>query len=149
MGRYQNFVAAMLVVSLTATGCGGSSGGDNSVEDSTPLAGDGSISKWKIAAPVFQDNCGERVATVNQTISVMNNGDSLTVDTTIVTVNGTKTSDGFSFGFQETNGDCTRNYSTQFTNSTDTTADVHIAVSTSCGSFACQDEWKGTAARVN
>lgn len=149
MMRYMACVAAMLAVSLATSSCGGSSGGDDSNDQPNPPSGDGSITKWKIAAPVYHNNCGERVATVNQTISVMNNGDSLTVDTTIVTLTGTKTSDGFSFGFQETNGDCTRNYSTQFTNSTDTTADVHIAVSTSCGSFACQDEWKGTATKVN
>ena len=148
--RYLSILATSLLISMATVGCGGSSGGDSTDDNSsTPLAEDGGSSKWKISAPVSRDNCGERLAAVNQTISVMNNGDSLTVDTTIVTVNGVKTNDGFTFGFQEANGDCTRRYSTQFTNSTDAAADVHIAVSSSCGSFSCQDEWTGTATRVN
>jgi|GEM_PF-6187048 len=148
MFRCFNSLGFALITSTLMLGCGGGGGdsSDGSTDPNPPVNG---VSHWKISADVSRDGCGERIAEVNQTVTMTQQGDSLSVDTTIVEVGATPTTNGFVFGFEETNGDCTRNYNTQFSYLTDTTADVSITVASNCRGISCQDEWAGTAVKVD
>lgn len=123
-----------------ATACGGGGGGESSGTD-TPAGG----KVWKVTAKVSADNCRERISTVNQDFVVNGSGSELIVDTTVSNARGAETDDGFTFGYQEQNGDCLRTYSGIFSDVSDSTATVKLTSQSNCKTIQCQSEWTGTA----
>lgn len=141
-------IVAVFSASIFLSGCKGG-GNNDDVSEVTHASTLEGVSKWKILAQVSRDDCGERIAPVNQTITVNKNSTSMNVDTTIVKVGAVSTEDGFTFGFADSIGNCVRHYDTKFSNLTNTTADVSIAVGSTCDGVSCQNEWTGTATKVN
>lgn len=139
------FIVLLLLASLTA--CGGGGGGYDS--GNTPDGVDSSAGQWKVSADVTHDGCGDRISDVNQTFAVSDSGGAITVNSGIVTVNGTKTDSGFTSGFSETNGSCNRSYTADFAYTSGTTATVNLVSNSDCGTVVCQNNWAGTATKVN
>ncbi len=159
MKKYKStFLLVSFALALFATGCGsgstelgGSSGDDG--EDSGDDSGGGGVSsgstKWLVNAPVAQDGCGERIANVRQTFDVDISGTSATVDSSIISVTGTTTSSGFKAGYAVGGGDCVTEFTVEFSDVSDTSANVNLEAKTDCEAVGCTNRWSGTATRVN
>lgn len=128
---------------LTLSSCGGGGGGSGDGSSSGSTSGD----TWNVKAYVTSDNCGERISDVQQNFGVSINGSSVTVDTSLVTMPGTKTGDGFTAAFQENNGDCLRTYSVEFSDMSSSTANVALSSASQCASVSCESKWAGQATR--
>lgn len=138
----------VLIFLASFTACsGGGGGGDDSGGNPDPV--DGSAAQWKVSAEIAQDGCGERIADVNQTFAVSDSGNSVTVNTGVVTVTGTNTDNGFTTGFSETNGTCSRSYTAEFIYTSSTTASVNLVSNSNCAGVICENKWLGTATRTN
>lgn len=124
------------VIGLSACGGGGGGGGSGSGRSESGL--------FEVSANVTADTCGERISPVTQSFNLGTDG---VIDTGIVKVPVAETGDGFTAGFSEANGDCTRDYLAEFSNVTDSGANVRLVSTTTCGAFQCQSEWIGTATR--
>src|SRR6187402_3207868 len=149
---------SVLWISLILVGfssCGGGGGGGDGVIDRDDDSGQdtgggpvsGEVSVWNAQAAVAVDGCGERIHSVTQTFTVVRNGDTVTVNDTLVPLSGIATDDGFNAGFDAVSGECRREYDVQFSAMTDTTAVVRFTVRSTCGVSICQNEWIGTATR--
>ena len=144
--KQKTFLLTLLLVSLNfVVACSsGGGGGDGSSGGSS----EGAV--WNVQAAVTQDGCGERIAPVTQQFTVSESGDSVVVDTSLISVTGSATDSGFLFGFEETNGGCTRSYSGEFSNVGGSTADVTLRSETNCSDgVVCLNLWGGTATRAN
>ncbi len=121
-------------------GCGGGGGGSSS-SDSGSLSG----AQWLAQAAITQDGCGERISAVTQVFRF--DGDQ--VDTGIVTIPVTSTSEGMTFGFSDTNGNCVRNYTAEFSSIEGDMANVKFVSASNCGGSTCENQWVGTATKIN
>jgi len=135
-------VSTLFLLSTGVISCGGGGGSSGGVETV-----DGA--QWKINAAVSSDGCSERISPVTQTFTINQSGSQVVVDTSIVSMSGTTTDDGFVAGFAEANGDCSRSYEIQFSNMSSSIADVKLNSSSECLSQTCQNEWSGTATKIN
>lgn len=136
--------AALVLSSVNFMGCG--SGGSDDVDLSG--GGEGQLSgakSWLVTANVEHDSCGERISAVRQKFDVQTSSDSVVVDTDVVIVHGTKTGDGFTFGFSEQNGDCVRTYSGTFSSVSGNSASVRLVANSACATQTCESSWVGTA----
>lgn len=133
-------ISLLIRISLVAllSACGGGGGGS-----SDGPAADGTV--WNVAASVTSDDCRERISPVNQSFIVSESDGALRVNTSVTTAPGTKTSDGFSFSYQEQNGDCLRTYSGVFSNLKGSNAEVKLTSQSQCSGVLCKSEWTGTA----
>ena len=149
VSKYSLVFACLLFASCSGGGGGdesGSSDGGSSNDGGSGVV-TGSARTWRVTAPVTTDGCGERIAAVNQLFDVTQDGDTVTVDDTLVTLSGPATSDGFTVGFSGVSGDCVRDYAATFSNMTDLSANVHMTVTSKCGASVCEKclGWDGRA----
>lgn len=131
----------LLLFLFLFAGCG--SGGS----DAGPVTENGSVAdstSWEARADVTLDGCRERISAVRQIFSL--NGDS--IQTGIIALATTKTATGFSFGFEEANGNCLRNYKGEFSDVSATSATVQFVAISSCDGTVCENQWSGTATRM-
>lgn len=149
-------VPCLMTLSVTLSACNGSDnvdmsgGGDNNnnSSDSGQSSGGGNLGgAWKATAAVAQDGCGERISPVTQTFSVNDLGSSVEVNTGILTLSAPLEGDGFTLGFQESNGECNRSYTAKFSQMSSGTASVNFSVLSTCNGRTCEDKWSGTATR--
>jgi hypothetical protein len=135
---------AILLINACSGGGGGSSStssGSGASTISTTLNG----AQWQALAAITKNGCGERISSVRQIFAI--DGD--LVNTGIVTVPLTSTAEGFSFGFDEANGGCSRSYLGEFSNVSSGTANVKFTSTSSCNGRVCENEWVGTATQVS
>lgn len=135
--------AALLGLGLIGalTSCSGGGSSDGSPSPGTPSG----TTRWLVNANVSGDSCGDRISNVNQFFDVTDNGATVTVDTSLVTLQGANGDGGFAVGFDETNGDCVRSYQASFTNVTSTSADVNLTSTSTCDGLSCGSSWVGQA----
>ena len=143
----RRYVVALAFTGLIASACGGGGGGDDA-EDAVPSSPNISA-KWAVSAAVSKDGCGERISNVTQNFTFTGTEESGTVNTGLVSIPVGKTETGVSAGFAETNGTCSRSYQADFSDFTETTANVHLVATSNCEGAVCTNEWLGTATRVN
>jgi len=148
---FMKFVLSILTVLALSACSGGGGGSDDADTPSKPSSGNSNnkTAKWSVVAGISQDGCGERIDDVNQTFTVTDTGNSLVVNSGLLDVTAGETETGFIAGFQESNGDCTRSYSAEFSNIGDLTANVSLSVTSTCNSAVCVNKWIGTATKVN
>ena len=126
-----------IVISAIAA-CGGGGGGG----DGSSGGGNAGVSgtNWVTHADVVQNNCNERIAAVDQTFTV----GSSTVYTGIVSAPSTNNDGTIEFGYEESNGDCTRTYTGQISPS-GSSADVSLSAKSNCAGVICENKWAGVA----
>ncbi len=147
---------SMLLLAGCSSGGGGGDDDTDVPDDSGDSDGDsdGGVSNgeltgsWDVSAPVTLDGCGERISNVTQTFEVSDSGGALLVDSHIVEVAGTETGDGFTAGFSETNGSCSRDYQLTFSGVGDTSALVNLSARSNCGGTICENTWAGVATKA-
>ena len=122
------------------SGSSGGSSGTTDNSDSGSFAG-----TWEAKAGIATDGCHERISTVRQIFTVSDN----TVDTGIISVGFVPSATGFTFGFEDTNGNCHRKYTGEFSNVTDLGATVSFSSVSNCGGQVCENTWTGTADRID
>lgn len=143
----RNIIFSIGVIAFSVA-CGG--GGGNGTEDPSGPAVDGTSGKsgvWFARAAVAQNGCGERIAPVTQRFGVTEGNGTVIVDTTVVRIAGVTTSDGLTASFQESNGDCVRDYEIVFSNVTDSVSTVNLTSRSSCAGQVCENKWSGTATK--
>lgn len=155
--RYLPNITALLILPLLCFlfACGSSSsdvnlGGGAGSSDGSSSGGGSSLSGsnvWDVRAAVSGDSCGERISDVRQSFAVNSSSGTVSVNSSAITLQGTSTSDGFTASMQESNGKCTRTYTTDFTNMSDNTADVELTAHSDCGANSCESHWTGTATK--
>ena len=153
-------IAVTIFITALMLGCSSGGGGNDDSNDGSQSGGDentgdgsgGGITgttRWAVQAPIIQDGCGFRIAAVTQTFTVTGDGSAITVDDGLVSLTGSETSDGFTTGFDETNGSCTRHYEAHFSNVTGATASVALSSLSTCDGAPCENKWAGSAIKVN
>ena len=133
---------------VSCSGGGSSSSSSNSGGSSSGSSSDKSAT-WKVVAGVSQDGCGERIADVTQTFTVVDSGEDVVVNTGIADTTAVDNGDGFTSSYSDQSGSCIRNYVAQFTGVTSTSANVALTLTSTCGTSVCENKWLGTATRVN
>ena len=129
-------------LALAVSSCGGGGGGGDSASPGH------SGQQWSVKAFVTSDNCGERISDVQQPFFISGSGNSVVIDTSIVKIPGVSSGSGFSGAFQESNGDCQRTYTVNFSD-VGSTANVELVSQTQCPSVSCESRWNGEGVKVN
>ena len=143
-------IFTVLALSSCSSG-GGSDSGSNDDNSNGGNSGSNSnkTAKWEVVAGISQDGCGERIDDVNQTFTVVDTGNGILVNSGLIDIAGLETSDGFTVGFQEANGSCSRSYSAEFSNVSSSSATVNLSATSNCNGSVCVNKWTGTATKVN
>ena len=104
------------------------------------------MGKWLAQAAVTKDGCGERIAPVQQTLTLGDSASGLVVDTGLVVMPAQQEGDRISFSFQEQSGECVRTYGGELNTATQA---VEFSSLSNCGGSACENTWAGTATPEN
>ena len=137
-------IAIFMGICCLSAACSGGGGGDGSDGGGAGSAGSDADGSWTVKAAVASDSCNERLSAVRQTF-VISGG---RVNTGIVTIGVDSTTDGFAFGFSESNGSCERTYEATFSAVTGTDAAVVLTSNTQCPGVTCSTSWNGAAVKT-
>lgn len=120
-----------LVLSVVSCGGGGGGGG----------GGGAAGNRFEVVAGLVSDTCGERVSDVRQIFTIEGGGRIHTGIISLEVNNG-------EFGFDETSGDCQRQYRGNLSD-IGPGGSVELSSKTTCGSFTCETHWQGTTQSVS
>ena len=141
MSKFGNLPLSLGFILVTFASCGGGGGGSDTTGGSDFTEG----RSFQVEALVSSETCGERISNVNQPFSVIDEGTSVLVDTSLVKIRGPKVGEGFSAEFSESNGDCVRNYRIEFAELSGIETPVILTTEATCGDVTCGSQWQGVA----
>ncbi|MBX7138961.1 MAG: hypothetical protein K1X83_13380 [Oligoflexia bacterium] len=143
MKHRSKLFVSLLLTQLALQSC--TSGGGGGGGDASPDVGGSTV--WHARAAVSHDGCGERIAEVRQTFRVISGAGGVSVDTSMITVPATDNGGTIEFGFDESNGDCSRSYAGSILPVSDTEAEVNLSAISNCNGVVCENNWIGTATK--